>query len=85
MRILLRAALAAASIASIGPAIAGEGEGAAVNTQFTSLPGVVAKAPAQNAPAVAIARNGQSFQVYGTHSSQGTWVFAPNPNSGANS
>jgi hypothetical protein len=84
MKIMLRAALAAASIASIGSAYAGEGEGTAVNTQFTSIPGVVAQAPAQNAP-VATARNGQSMQVYGTRSSQGTWLFPPNGNAGANS
>ena len=85
MRILLRAALAAVSIASIGSAYAGEGEGVAVNSQFTSIPGVVAQAPAQHAPAVAVARNGQSVQVYGTHSSQGTWLFPPTGNAGANS
>jgi hypothetical protein len=85
MKIMLRAALAAASIASIGSAYAGEGEGVAANTQFTSIPGVVAQAPAQNAPAVATARNGQVIQVYGARSSQGTWLFPPNGNAGANS
>lgn len=85
MKFVLRAALAAASIASIGSAYAGEGEGAAVNTQFTSIPGVVAQAPAQNAPAVATASNGASVRVYGTRSSQGTWLFPPNGNAGANS
>ena len=66
MRILLRVALASASIASIGPAYAGEGEAAAVNPLSTSLPGVVAQPPARTTPAVAIGRNGQSIQVFGT-------------------
>lgn len=85
MRIMLRAALAAASIASIGSAYAGEGEGMAANTQFTEIPGVIAQAPAQNAPAVTTAQNGQAAPVYVTRSSQGTWLFAPDGNAGANS
>jgi hypothetical protein len=85
MKIILRAALAAASIASIGSAYAGESEGWAVNTQFTSIPGVVAQAPVQNAPATVTAQNGRAIQVYGTRSGQGTWVFPPNGNAGANS
>jgi hypothetical protein len=85
MKIMLRAALAAASIASIGSAYAGEGEAVVSNTQFTEIPGVVAQAPAQNAPAVATAQNGQAVPVYVTRSNQGTWLFAPNGNAGANS
>jgi hypothetical protein len=57
MKLIVRAALTAASIASIGSAHAGEGW--AVNTQFSSIPGVVAQAPTPNGPAVAIARNGE--------------------------
>ena len=83
MKIMLRAALAAASIASIGSAYAGEG--VVSNTRFTEIPGVVAQAPAQNAPAVATAQNGQAVPVYVTRSNQGTWLFAPNGNAGANS
>lgn len=85
MKITLRAALAAASIASIGSAYAGESEGIVSNTRFTGIPGVVAQAPAQNAPAVATAQNGQAVPVYVTRSNQGTWLFAPNGNAGANS
>ena len=84
MRIMLRAALAAASIASIGSAYAGEGEAVAANTQFTEIPGVVAQAPAQSSP-VATAENGRAVPVYVTRSKQGTWLFAPNGNAGANS
>ena len=47
MKIMLRAAIAALSIASIGSAIAGEGEGTVANTQFTEVPGVVAQADVQ--------------------------------------
>jgi len=85
MKIMLRAAMAAASIASIGSAYAGEGESVVSNTQFTEIPGVVAEAPAQNAPAVATAQNGQAVPVYVTRSNQGTWLFAPNGNPGASS
>ena len=46
MSIMLRAALAAVSLANIAPAYAGE----AANTRFTETPGVAAVAPAQNAP-----------------------------------
>jgi hypothetical protein len=78
MKIMLRAAIAALSFGSIGPAIAGEGDGGTVaNTLFTEL---VAEAPVQNAPAVATAQNGQAVQTYITQSSRGTWLFAPNPN-----
>lgn len=86
MKIMLRAALAALSIANISPAFAGEGEGGdAANTLFTQIPGVIAQAPVQNAPAVGIAQNGQAAQAYVTNSRQGTWLFAPNANQGANS
>jgi hypothetical protein len=85
MKIMLRAAIAAASIASIGSAIAGEGEGTVANTQFTEIPGVVAQATVPNAPSIATARNGETVQAYVTKSSHGTWLFAPNANQGANS
>ena len=86
MKIMLRAAIAALSFASIGSAIASEGDGGTVaNTFFTELPGVVAQAPVQNAPAVATAQNGQAVHTYATQSSHGTWLFAPNGNQGANS
>jgi len=78
---MLRAALAAASIASIGSAYADEGQGIAANTQFTQIPGVVAEAPAQNTTA----QNGRAVPVYVTRSSRGTWLFAPYSNAGANS
>ena len=57
MKIMLRAAIAALSIASIGPALADGGEGTVANTQFTELPGVVAQAQVPNAPVYA--QNGQ--------------------------
>jgi hypothetical protein len=85
MRIMLRAALAAASIASISSAYADQGEGVAANTRFTEIPGVVAQAPAQNAPAFTTAQSGKTVPVYMTRSSQGTWLFAPDGNAGANS
>ena len=77
MKSMLRTALAALSIASIGPAFGGEGGDVAANTFFTQLPGVIAQAPAQDASAIATAQNGQDVQLYGTMSHRGTWLFAP--------
>jgi len=87
MKIMLRAALAALSLASIGPAFAESEGGPNSNTQFTEIPGVIAQAPAQNAPAVATARtqSGQAVQVYATQSGRGTWLFPPQDGGGANS
>ena len=85
MKIMLRAALAALSIANIGSAYADSEGGQIANTQFTEIPGFVAQAPAQNAPAVATAQNGQRVQTYVTQSSHGTWLFPPHEGGGANS
>ena len=57
---------AAALTLSMGAALANEG-GPVANSQFTEIPGVIAQAPVQT-PSVATAQNGQSVQVYGTHS-----------------
>ncbi len=84
MKTMLLAAAAALSL-GIGSAYAGDGEGPHANTLFTSLPGVIAQAPVQNAPAVATAQNGQAIHTYVTQSSRGTWLFPPNSNQGANS
>jgi hypothetical protein len=85
MKIMLRAAIAALSIASIGTAYAGDGDGPAANTQFTEIPGVIAQAPVQNAPAVATAQNGQGLRAYVARSNHGTWLFPPDQNGGSNS
>jgi hypothetical protein len=82
MKIMLRAAIAALSIASIGSAYADGGQGPVANSYFTELPGVIAQAPVQNAPAVATARNGQAIGTYVTNSSHSAWLFAPNQNQG---
>jgi hypothetical protein len=99
MKIMLRAAIAALSFASIGPAMADGGDTPAANTFFTELPGVVAQAQVPNAPTYA--QNGQQnrqaqtqqaqkgqahgYGVYSTQSSRGTWLFPPTGNAGANS
>ena len=75
MKTMFLAAAAALSL-GIGSAYASEG-GQVANTFFTSLPGVIAQAPAQNAPAVATAQNGQAARAYVTQSSHGTWLFPP--------
>ena len=83
MRIILRAAMAAMSIANIGSAYAGEGGGSVANTLLTQRPGVVAEAPVQNAPPVAIAQNGQAVRAYVTHVTHSTWLVAPNQTGGS--
>jgi hypothetical protein len=77
MKFMLRAAIAAVSIGTIGFAYAGEGEGTAANTLFTEIPGVVAQAPVQDAPLVATAQNGQVMQTYVSDSNRTTWMFPP--------
>ena len=98
MKIMLRAAIAALSIASIGPALADGGDGTIANTQFTELPGVVAQAQVPNAPAMRRTasrtirrrpgkpRTGRGCTIrLLTQSSHGTWLFPPNANEGGNS
>ena len=93
MRTMLLAAAAGLSLAASTVAYAGDGEGPAANTLFTNIPGVVAQADVPNATAYAQnrqvqpqqAQNGQGVHVYVSRSNQGTWLFAPNGNQGANS
>jgi hypothetical protein len=77
MKTMLLAAAAMMLSIGIGSAFAASEGGTHANTFFTELPGVMAHAPAQNAPAVATARNGQAVQTYVTQSSHGTWLFGP--------
>jgi hypothetical protein len=82
MKILIRAAIAAVSIASIGSAYAGDGEGPVANTQFTEIPRVIAQAPVQHAPVFANAQNGPAVHAYVARSSHGTWLFPPDQTGG---
>ena len=85
MKTMLLAAVAALSL-GIGSAYASDSEGGQIaNTQFTEIPGFLAQAPAQNAPAVATAQNRQAVRAYVTQSSHGTWLFPPHDGGGANS
>ncbi len=61
MRLIIRAALLAASIASIQTAYAGDGEGPIPNTQFNELPNVIAQAPVQDHHAYAANQNGPAY------------------------
>lgn len=61
MRLIIRAALLAASIATIGTAYAGDGEGPIPNTQFNELPNVIAQAPVQDNHAYAANQNGSAY------------------------
>ena len=77
MRTLLSAAIAALSVASISPAIAGEGEGTIANTQFTELVGVVAKEPVASASQMAVAQKRNSTNDYATQSNGVVSLFPP--------
>ena len=73
MHIILRAAMVAVSLGTIGPAYAGEGEGGVADTRATEAPGVVAQAPTQSIPSsLASAENGQAPRPSGT-----AWLFPP--------
>jgi len=93
MKTMLIAAAAGLSLAASTAAYADSGDGPAANSFFTELPGVVAQADVPNASAYAQNRqvqpqqtqNGQGVHVYVSRSGQGTWLFAPNGNQGANS
>ena len=73
MKLLLQAAMAAVSIGSISPAMAGESP---PNPHtFTEPPGVIAQAPAQTVPSVETAQRG-ALQA-DTHASHSPWLFPP--------
>jgi hypothetical protein len=80
MKTMLLAAAAALSL-GIGSAYADGGDGPQTNF-YTVHPGVAAKAPMQNSPAVATVQNEQ--RVYVTRSDRGTWLFVPDPSGGSN-
>jgi hypothetical protein len=83
MKTLFVAATALLSL-GIGSAYAGEGEGTIANTQFTSIPGVVTRAPAPAATAVSTAHSGEVMQAYVTQSSRGTGCSRPTRTATAN-
>jgi hypothetical protein len=83
MKTMLLAAAAALSL-GIGSAYAGDGEGPSGGYVYPGSIYAGAQIPAQNAPSVATAQNGQTMHVYVTHSNQGTWLFPSNPNQGGN-
>jgi hypothetical protein len=92
MRIMLLAAAAGLSLAASTAAYADGGDGPAANSFFTELPGVVAQADVPNVQAYAQNRQVQPQQAQNGQASmstsaanQGTWLFAPNGNQGANS
>jgi hypothetical protein len=66
MKIMIRGALVALSIANISPAFASEGDGRP-NTLFTERPGVVA--PVQNSSAAAAQSDASSAHT--------PWLFPP--------
>jgi hypothetical protein len=75
--------LAAAAALSLGVSSAYAGESGAQSGGYV-YPGY--QFPAQNVPSVpTTAPNGEVVHTFVTQSSHGTWLFAPNPNQGANS
>lgn len=81
MKIMIRAALLAMSIGSIGTAYAGDGQGPIPNTEFTQFPGVIAQAPGQSNRAIAGTQSGSGTSVFVTHQ-QNNSTFPWNPNEG---
>jgi hypothetical protein len=77
MRTLFRAAIAALSVASITPAIAGEGEGPVANTQFTLLADAVAQAPVASSSLTVVAQDRNPATAYATHSHHVVSLFPP--------
>lgn len=63
MKLLLRTALLATGIGSIGPAHADGGSGPAANTFFTELPGVIAQATTQEHHAYVANKSGSFHGV----------------------
>lgn len=84
VRILIYAAIVAGAVTGIGPAIAGDGEGAIANTQFTQLPGVLAQSSVPSGPSVALVHSGQGAATYVTQTSPGIWLFPPYDGGGDN-
>jgi hypothetical protein len=81
MKILLRAALVAISLGTMGTAYADEGDGPIANTQFTEFPNVIAQAPVQSNRAIAGIQNGSAASVFVTQQ-HSTSAFPWNPNEG---
>jgi hypothetical protein len=71
MKFAIRAGLVALTIGSIPSAFAGE-SGTDPNMSLTEFPGVIAEAPAQNAPA-----QGERELRTDTRSSHNPWLFPP--------
>jgi hypothetical protein len=84
MRTILRAAVAIVGIASVSPALAGDGEGPVANTLFTEYQGVISQVPGQGTPVVMVAGDRDQSAAYETQSSHGTWLFPPHDAGGDN-
>jgi hypothetical protein len=82
MKTTLLAAVAAVGL-GIAPAFAADMQGNS-GYMYPDFWGTDAaqQAPAAKAP---VQSNGATISTYVTRSSQGTWLFPPNPNGGANS
>ena len=72
MNIILRAAMVAVSLGTIGPAYADQGVGGVANRGITEVPGAIAQAPAPGVPTVETAQKGQLRPSNGT-----AWIFPP--------
>jgi hypothetical protein len=75
MKIMLRAAMMALSIGTIGSAYANDSEGQSGQaiTRLTEIPGVAAQAPQP----VTTAQSDQAIRIYAPRSNRTTWLFPP--------
>jgi len=83
MKIMIRAALLAMSIGSIGTAYAGDGQGPIPNTEFNQFPGVIAQVSRQSNRAIAETQNGSGTSLFVTHQQKSaTYPWNPNESAG---
>ena len=72
MNIILRAAMVAVSLGTIGPAYADRGVGRVGDSGITEVTGAIAQAPAPSVPSVEAAQKGQLRP-----SNRAAWIFPP--------
>jgi hypothetical protein len=72
MKTLFVAAFTALSVASISPAVAGEGEATIANTQFTLM-----QVPVASASPIAVAQDRNSANTYFARSNSAVSLFPP--------
>lgn len=77
MTIVLRAAIAVLSLASIGSAYAGEAERTSGTIGSAETTTVIAQAQVGDVPSVATAQSGHAVEAQETQPSRRIWLFPP--------